>query len=60
MPDLLATVPNSLYDADAAADLVRAVREQAREQKRADVAIDNWAEIVSRMNEHILRIAGRN
>lgn len=60
IPDLLATAPGGLYDADIPADLVRAVREQAHERRRADVAIDSWAQIVGRMNEHILRIAGRN
>lgn len=57
MPDLLATAPEGLYQADAAADLVRAVCNQASGPKRADVSIDDWAQVVGRMNEHILHIA---
>jgi len=59
MPNLLASAPSGLYEADAAADLVRAVHAQAREPRRAEVAIEDWAQIVGRLNEQILRITGR-
>lgn len=58
MPDLLTSAPDSLYDADSAGDLARAVRAQAQALKLADVAIEDWAQIVGRMNEYIMRIAG--
>ena len=57
MPDLLAGAPDSLYDADVAKDLVRAVRAQTQAPKFADVAIEDWAQIMDRMNECIMRIA---
>jgi glycosyltransferase involved in cell wall biosynthesis len=57
MPDLLASVPDSLYDADSAADLSRAVRAQASAPRQTGVAIDDWAKIVGDMDEQIVRIA---
>lgn len=60
MPDLLASAPGSLYDADSTTDLIRALRMQAITPKLANVAIDDWTQIVDRMNEHIIRIASKN
>ncbi|AIF47256.1 glycosyltransferase family 4 protein [Dyella japonica] len=57
MPDLLGTVPSCLYEADSAHDLARAIREQASSPRRAAVSIDDWAQIIGRMNTEILRIA---
>lgn len=59
MPDLLATVPGCLYEADAAQDLTRAVTEQCRSPRLAAVSIDDWAQIIGRMNMEIVRIASR-
>lgn len=57
MAGLLATVPGGLYEADNVPDLVRAISEQVREMKRADVPVEDWGQVVGRLNEHILHIA---
>jgi glycosyltransferase involved in cell wall biosynthesis len=59
MPDLMTSTPDSLYEADSAEDLVRAVRVQERSRALIPVSIDDWAQIVGRMNEQILRVAMR-
>ena len=59
MPDLLGAVPDCLYEADASHDLARAVHEQCRTPRRAAVAIDDWAQIIGRMNTELLRMTSR-
>jgi teichuronic acid biosynthesis glycosyltransferase TuaC len=56
MPDLLASAPVGLHEADNAADLARAVGEQCRAPIRASVSIDDWAQIIARMDVQIAQI----
>ncbi len=59
MPDLLAGSPEGLYCADDPASLARAVDAQLRNSSSHLAQIEDWAQIIARMNEHLLTIAGQ-
>lgn len=53
MPQLLAFAPGGLYRADDAADLARAVLVQLAHPQLAQVPIDDWSHLISRLEGHL-------
>jgi glycosyltransferase involved in cell wall biosynthesis len=53
MPQLLASAPEGLYRDDDAADLARAVLAQLAHPQIAQVAIDDWSQLIDRLEGHL-------
>lgn len=53
MPCLLASTPEALYRTDNAADLVRAIQYQLRQGALPSMAIEDWANVIGRMDRHL-------
>jgi len=53
MVPLLAGVPGALYRPDDADDLARAMDHQLAERQLPDVAFDDWATIIGRLEQHL-------
>lgn len=53
MPQLLASAPDGLYRADDAADLARAVRAQLAHPQTAQVPIEDWFQLIDRLEGHL-------
>jgi glycosyltransferase involved in cell wall biosynthesis len=53
MPQLLANAPQGLYRADDDADLSRAVLAQLAQPQAAQVPIDDWTQLIGRLDGHL-------
>ncbi|MBN8713504.1 MAG: glycosyltransferase family 4 protein [Xanthomonadales bacterium] len=58
MPQLLASTPDGLYHADDAADLARAVLVQLTHPQIAQVPIDDWSQLIGRLDGHLRVLVG--
>jgi glycosyltransferase involved in cell wall biosynthesis len=59
MSHLLADMRSCLYRADDAADLARALLLQLDRPAVADVPIDDWAQLIGRLEPHLLALGAR-
>lgn len=59
MPHLLASVPQALYQAGSAQDMVRALEFQLSQRALPDLPVEDWGQVVSRM-ERDLRALGNS
>lgn len=57
MPHLLASTPEALYHAEDATDLVRAIRYQLQQAVLPSMAIEDWANVIGRMDQHLHNLA---
>ncbi len=58
MPHLLASVPQALYQAGSAQDLVRALEFQLSQRLLPDLPVENWGQVVGRMEQDLRTLVG--
>lgn len=56
MPQLLASAPDGLYRADDAADLARAVLAQLTHPQPAQASIEDWAQLIGRLDVRLRQL----
>jgi hypothetical protein len=59
MGALFADAPQSLYAVGDAGDLAAKLRLQAMQPLRPDITIEDWRQIVGRLEGRLLRLAAR-
>ena len=58
MPHLLASVAQALYQAGSAQDLVRALEFQLSQRLLPDLPVENWGQVVGRMEQDLRTLVG--
>lgn len=59
MPHLLASVPQALYQAGSAQDMVRALEFQMSQRALPNLPVEDWGQVVGRMEHDLRALAGR-